>query len=90
MHGRFHVFYAVKANPNLHLLELVKKSGCGAVTVSGYELRAALETGFDPEMILLNGNGKQLYEKNLIFLFSCLFILSYLFETLNFPDGRLV
>jgi diaminopimelate decarboxylase len=63
MSGRMHIFYAVKANPNLHLMELVRKQNCGAVTVSGYELKAALNTGFVPEMILLNGNGKQMFKK---------------------------
>jgi diaminopimelate decarboxylase len=62
MSGRMHIFYAVKANPNLHLMNLVRKQNCGAVTVSGYELKAALHTGFVPEMILLNGNGKQMFE----------------------------
>lgn len=60
MDERVHIFYAIKANSNLHLMKLVQKGGCGAVTVSGYELRAALLAGFNPEMILLNGNGKQM------------------------------
>lgn len=61
MLDRIHIFYAVKANANLHLMELVRKQNCGAVTVSGYELQAALNSGFVPEMILLNGNGKQMF-----------------------------
>lgn len=60
MDGRINVFYAIKANSNLTLLEFVRKFNCGAVTVSGYELQAALAAGFSPAMILLNGNGKQM------------------------------
>ena len=59
MKGKIRIFYAVKANANLRLLEIVKQQGCGAVTVSGYEIKAALSAGFRPEEILLNGNGKQ-------------------------------
>ena len=60
MSGRLRVFYAVKANANLHLMTLVKQLDCGAVCVSGYEVQLALKAGFDPESILLNGNGKQM------------------------------
>lgn len=62
MGGRIRVFYAVKANANLSLMTLVQKSGCGAVCVSGFEVQMALKAGFDPESILLNGNGKQMYK----------------------------
>jgi diaminopimelate decarboxylase len=42
------VGYAVKANNNLRLLQLLRELGCGAVLVSGNELRLALRAGFDP------------------------------------------
>ena len=58
---RIRVFYAVKANANLHLMTLVQHFGCGAVCVSGYEVELALKAGFQPDAILLNGNGKQMY-----------------------------
>ena len=32
--------------------------GCGAVLVSGNELRLALRAGFDPKRCIFNGNGK--------------------------------
>lgn len=41
--------YAVKANNNLKILEHLCGLGCGAVLVSGNELRLALKAGFDPE-----------------------------------------
>ncbi|CAL5388695.1 unnamed protein product [Camellia sinensis] len=40
--------YAIKANNNLKILEYLSKLGCGAVLVSGNELRLALYAGFDP------------------------------------------
>ena len=40
--------YAVKANNNLKILEHFQSLGCGAVLVSGNELRLVLRAGFDP------------------------------------------
>ncbi|RYR21633.1 hypothetical protein Ahy_B03g066941 [Arachis hypogaea] len=40
--------YAIKANNNLKILEHLRHLGCGAVLVSGNELRLALHVGFDP------------------------------------------
>jgi len=40
--------YAIKANNNLKILEHLRHSGCGAVLVSGNELKLALRAGFDP------------------------------------------
>lgn len=40
--------YAIKANNNLKILEHLRTLGCGAVLVSGNELRLALRAGFDP------------------------------------------
>lgn len=40
--------YAIKANNNFKILEHLRKMGCGAVLVSGNELRLALRAGFDP------------------------------------------
>ena len=40
--------YAIKANNNLKILEHLRGLGCGAVLVSGNELRLALRAGFDP------------------------------------------
>ncbi|CAN1173232.1 Diaminopimelate decarboxylase 2, chloroplastic [Linum perenne] len=52
--------YAIKANNNLKILEHLRKLGCGAVLVSGNELRLALKAGFDPTKCIFNGNGKLL------------------------------
>ncbi|CAB87661.1 diaminopimelate decarboxylase-like protein [Arabidopsis thaliana] len=59
--------YAIKANNNLKILEHLRSLGCGAVLVSGNELRLALLAVFDhvfgvDEMnrCIFNGNGKSL------------------------------
>ena len=39
--------YAVKANNNLKILQHLQELGCGAVLVSGNELRLAVHSGFD-------------------------------------------
>ncbi|KAK6143454.1 hypothetical protein DH2020_023802 [Rehmannia glutinosa] len=52
--------YAIKANNNLKILEHLQKLGCGAVLVSGNELKLALRAGFDPTRCVFNGNGKSL------------------------------
>nr|CAN73820.1 hypothetical protein VITISV_034956 [Vitis vinifera] len=45
---RLIIGYAVKANNNLKILEHLRELGCGAVLVSGNELRFAFRAGFDP------------------------------------------
>ncbi|XP_042482686.1 diaminopimelate decarboxylase 2, chloroplastic-like [Macadamia integrifolia] len=52
--------YAIKANNNLKILEHLRRLGCGAVLVSGNELKLALRAGFDPARCIFNGNGKLL------------------------------
>ncbi|ONH91093.1 hypothetical protein PRUPE_8G092300 [Prunus persica] len=52
--------YAIKANNNYKILEHLRQLGCGAVLVSGNELRLALRAGFDPTKCIFNGNGKLL------------------------------
>lgn len=54
------VGYAIKANNNLKILEHLRGLGCGAVLVSGNELRLAIRAGFDPKRCIFNGNGKLL------------------------------
>ncbi|XP_039046888.1 diaminopimelate decarboxylase 2, chloroplastic-like isoform X2 [Hibiscus syriacus] len=50
--------YAIKANNNYKILQHLRKLGCGAVLVSGNELKLALGAGFDPTKCIFNGNGK--------------------------------
>ena len=54
----YHVHFAVKANFNLPILELVKNSGLEIDCVSGKEIERAIEAGFKPEQIAFAGVGK--------------------------------
>ena len=57
--GRNHLLcYAVKANPNLAILDLFAKLGSGFDIVSGGELRRVLKAGGDPQKIVFSGVGK--------------------------------
>jgi diaminopimelate decarboxylase len=50
--------YAVKANTNPALLRRARGHGLGAEVSSGGELKLALDSGYDPALLVLNGNGK--------------------------------
>ncbi len=54
----FHVHYALKANAEREILQIIQKQGFGADCVSGNEVKRALETGFPSEKILFAGVGK--------------------------------
>jgi diaminopimelate decarboxylase len=54
----FKVHYAVKANNNGEILQLISERGLGADCVSGGEIKWALEAGFHPEEIVFAGVGK--------------------------------
>lgn len=54
----FHVHYAIKANFNPRLLQIVNEAGLGADCVSGGEVAAALTAGIKAEKIVFAGVGK--------------------------------
>ena len=54
----FHVHYAVKANANPVLLQIISSYGIGADCVSGNEIQRALECGFPVDKIVYAGVGK--------------------------------
>lgn len=54
----FKVHYALKANVNPEVLQIIAKSGLGADTVSGGEISAAIRSGFPAEKIVFAGVGK--------------------------------
>ncbi len=57
--GRDHlVCYAVKANSNLAVLNLLARSGSGFDIVSGGELERVLRAGGDPAKVVFSGVGK--------------------------------
>lgn len=54
----YHVHYALKANSNRELLQVISEKGLGADCVSGNEIDRAIETGFDKRSIAFAGVGK--------------------------------
>lgn len=70
------VHYALKANPNHRILELLRKKGFGADCVSGNEVQRAIDCGFQAKHIAFAGVGKTDAEISLalshnIFTFNC-------------------
>lgn len=60
----FHVHYAMKANFNPKVLDKIQSYGFGADCVSGGEVKAAIEHGFDKGKIVFAGVGKSDREIN--------------------------
>nr|WP_295905793.1 diaminopimelate decarboxylase [uncultured Bdellovibrio sp.] len=60
--GKTRLFYAVKANPNVEILQHLKKLGAGADVVSLGEIKRALESGFTVQDIVYSGVGKTRHE----------------------------
>ena len=64
-HERFVVHYAIKANANPKVLNIIAQAGLGADCVSGGEIRASLNSGFPSSKIVYAGVGKSDWEINL-------------------------
>ena len=62
---KFKVHYAIKANANPDVLKLISEEGLGVDCVSGGEISAAIEAGFNPSTIVYAGVGKTDKEINL-------------------------
>ena len=50
--------YSIKTNPDRRLIKLARDAGFFAEAISLFEARKALEVGFDPGQIILNGPAK--------------------------------
>lgn len=57
-HYGFHIHYALKANANERILNMISEMGFGADCVSGEEVKAAVQSGFKPGDIAFAGVGK--------------------------------
>ena len=64
-YDHFSVHYAVKANANQKVLQIISAAGIGADCVSGGEIRASLAAGFPAPKIVYAGVGKGDWEINL-------------------------
>ncbi len=72
----FFVHYALKANADNKILDIIKSYNLGADCVSGNEVKKAIECNFSPEHIVFAGVGKSDAEINCaldnnIFCFNC-------------------
>ncbi|MBR5886012.1 MAG: diaminopimelate decarboxylase [Alistipes sp.] len=55
----YKVHYAIKANYDARLLQIIRKYSVGIDCASGNEVRCAIEAGFDPKSIVYAGVGKR-------------------------------
>ena len=58
----FTIHYAIKANANDRILEMIRSFGFGVDCVSGYEVKKALEAGFGNKGVVFAGVGKADWE----------------------------
>ena len=61
----FIVHYAIKANANAKVLNIIQQTGMGADCVSGGEIQRCLDCGFPADKIVYAGVGKSDWEINL-------------------------
>ena len=55
----FKMHYAIKANYDPRILQVIREYGLGIDCASGNEVRCAIEAGFDPKTIVYAGVGKR-------------------------------
>lgn len=72
----YHIHYALKANSNTEILNLIENYDLGADCVSGNEVKRAVATNFSSDKIVFAGVGKSDEEINIaldnnIFCFNC-------------------
>ncbi len=60
--GLINVHYSMKANSNQSILRILCEEGSSIDAVSEYEVRLALESGFEPDQIIFTGNNNNLEE----------------------------
>ena len=61
-YDNYFVHYAIKANANPKVLDVIQKSGIGIDAVSGGEIERALKAGFPADKIVFAGVGKSDWE----------------------------
>jgi diaminopimelate decarboxylase len=57
--------YSIKTNPDERLIKLALETGFFAEAISLLEVKKAIEVGFKPEQVILNGPGKWWQKENL-------------------------
>ena len=56
------IHYSMKANSNPSLLKIIYEEGASIDAVSEFEVRLAIESGFDPKQIIFTGNNNSIKE----------------------------
>ena len=56
------IHYSMKANSNPSLLKIIFDEGASIDAVSEFEVRLAIESGFDPNQIIFTGNNNSFQE----------------------------
>lgn len=78
--------YAIKANNNVRIVDLLRSLGSGAVLVSGNELKLAMKVGMDMSKTVFNGNGKTRPELTLAIKVGCLINIDSEFDLENIAE----
>ena len=81
----FKQHYAVKANANRRILELIASEGLGVDCVSGNEIKAAMSAGFPASKVVFAGVGKTDKEINL-----ALDLNIFCFNVESFPELEVI
>lgn len=79
--------FAIKANNNLRIVELLRSLGSGAVLVSGNELKLAVKAGMDMTKTVFNGNGKTRAELEFAVNCGCLINIDSEFDLEHINDA---
>ena len=61
-HENYVIHYAVKANANPKVLQIIREAGLGVDCVSGGEIKRVIESGFQTDQIVFAGVGKNDWE----------------------------
>jgi len=72
--------FSVKSNYNPAILKIMYEEGLNAVTVSGNEIKLALQVGFKGSSIFFNGNGKKKWEIELAITSDCMINIDSVFD----------
>lgn len=75
--------FLLQANYNPEIICLMRQFGCWAIAVSGFEVTLAIQRGICPENIILNGNGKQIWEIEIAVKNGCLINVDSIFDLQN-------
>ncbi|XP_067681757.1 uncharacterized protein [Haliotis asinina] len=75
--------FSMKANHTPAILEIVRSMKCSVSLVSGMELKMALRLGFEPRLIVFNGNGKHDWERVMAITEGCLINVDSPFDLMH-------